>query len=198
MINLYIEEEGSHSQAEKIDQLIIRWKSGHPTMFDLRRRATHHPFVLDFCIDWLQLYDYMFYIKAKSIEFIYTRTQFKAITSEQAREYEFQLPLFEENGSIKEYMTVMAMIHAIIAEQLCPDDPHSLKTGKQMTGGMRLADWCKEMVKTNKAILEHLLSNEGALQTIDCAIKNVKAFMGDDFEAKIATNVQVIFPQSPE
>lgn len=93
---------------------------------------------------------------------------------------------------------MMTMIHATIAEQICSEDPHSLKTGKQMIGWMRLADWSKEMVKTNKAILEHLLLNEGALQTIHRAIKNVEAFMGDDFETKIATNVQVIFPQSLE
>lgn len=61
---------------------------------------------------------------------------------------------------------------------------------------MRLADWSKEM--SNKAIMEHLLSNEGALQTIHHAIRNVEVFMGDDFETKITTNVQVIFPQSPE
>lgn len=135
MVNFYIEEEGLHSQAEKIDQLIIRWKNGYPTMLDLRRRATHHPFMLDFCIDWFQLYDYLFYIKAKSTDFICTSTQLKAVISEQAREYEFQVPLFEETDNIKEYMTMMTMIHATIAKQICSEDPHSLKTGKQMTEG---------------------------------------------------------------
>jgi len=82
MVNFYIEKEGSHSQAEKIDELIIRWKNRYPTMLNLRRRAIHHPFVLDFCIDWFQLYDYLFYIKAKSTDFICTKTQLKAVISE--------------------------------------------------------------------------------------------------------------------
>ena len=108
-----------------------------------------------------------------------------------------KVPLFEENNNIKEYMMVMTVVRATIAEQLCPKDPHSLKTGRQMKGGIKLDSWCKEMVKTNKAILEHLLQNEGVLQTIHWAIRNVETFMEDDFEAKIASNIQVIFPRSP-